>query len=523
MLNIFTLLFLAVMAGVIHFYIPPNMDNYGHFHAIACWHYPNSPMHSFREPCNGAMNLWVLGKYEWIRSYPYVGIVYSALYYPLFLLWPKWQSAALFGIAMIIPGLIAAASLLRVRLSIAALTLAGVFPVMFYILRDSGELTLQFSLFYALPLICYHAVKATTIRSWLLLNLAAGFLLAAGIESKPIFLYFVPSIAIVTIAVCWHLRPGVRIIPWLTAQLAPAIGLSASLLILLFSAEDRNYHSMYYKALQSMSPAVSNIGHYWPHLRNLLSTFWLNFPNTGSVIYGYKVMYPNGMYLTGPFWGTFAFALALYAHGVKKLPARSLDTTRLLWALLLASAVGGIMVCISARPWAAHHILQPFYYVLGAFALLLQFSYRYYRRLFVCMITILMASQVACAAFVAQKNSFNDFSWDRVVLLDWAANKGLADHAIIEHPDWGTYYISALYGPDNQLVTFQAPPKRVRDAANKLGRYVAFVKEKDSWRTSKVELELLFPGFRRIYPAPEVNSGWEIWSNIPEEILRKQP
>jgi hypothetical protein len=142
---------LAIAAGIILYYIPPDMDVFNQYHALACWHYPNSVLHSFREPCDDGLKLKLFGDISWWRSYRYVGATYSMLYYPLFLLWPSRYSVTILCVLVMALGIFAASRLLKIQLWIATLLLAATFPIFFYTIYDYGQLTLQLCLLYALP------------------------------------------------------------------------------------------------------------------------------------------------------------------------------------------------------------------------------------------------------------------------------------------------------------------------------------------------------------------------------------
>jgi len=511
------LLPLAVMSVAILYLIPPDMDIFNHYHALACRYYPNAIYHAYREACNGIMDLHLFGVIPWPRSYNYVGAAYSILYYPFFLLWPDWHGVAVFDALLMVPGVIAASRLLRVRLPVATLALITPFPVLFYILRDYGQLTLQFSLLYVIPWVAMHAVQTPKRYRWLALNMAGGILLALGVESKPLFAYYVPSIAIVTMAACWSLREGpLALILLLLKRLWPGMLLCGMLLAILFTARD-DAGRMYFSNLGSQVPSEMGFDVFSGHLAYILSNHWLNFPNASYIYYGLRDTFPDsghtdwvGIVITLPFWLVF-FGGAL-ALSKKQTDEAEKYHDRIYVGLLLAAVAGVICVTADLHANNPHHILQPFYYLLGMLAIIFQQCMERRPRLFVLLGFIFVSAQIVCTGYAAARQPMVAHDWERLKVLDFIKEHNLAQNTIIDHLDWGLYYMSSLYGPREQLVTFDAPPEAMMELGEKLGRDVVFIKLVSPTSNERDAQLSALPGMRVVFKQQDFG-GWEIWTN----------
>ncbi len=492
---------LAIMAGLIAIFVPPDMDDFIQFHALACWYYPNAALHISEEPCNGALNVKLLGVWEWARAYDYIGSAYSFLYYPLFLLWPHWYSASLLGVLLMIPGVLAASRLLGVRMDVAALALLP-FPVLFYTLRDNGQVTLQLALLYVLPWLAYRTVCAKRTSAWWLLNVAGGLLLALGVESKPVLLYFMPSIAIAAMASCWHLRPGWRVATLLLARLWPGLLLASGLLLLLFTATV-GVDETYYRHLMGKVPVAHSLWEQATHGFGLVKLYWLAFPNHADLTYGVYDAGWRGFFVTLPFWVAMGIAAALAA---KTGDAR-------LWKaklLILASLAGVLAVGMDVHATHPHHLLPPLYYLLGACAVALQIVWERRHELFGALASTLLFSQILSTLAVISQTPVPERGWERMEALAFIDEQGLSARTVINHMDWGTYYPSALYGDHSQAVTFFAPMWLTAETARLLNRDMLAIKRSNNSLPDYVQ-----PKMRKIYP-PEGREGmWEVWVGKP--------
>ncbi len=526
------------MAALLLLFTPPNMDEFNHYHALACINYPNSWLHKYTESCDERLGLSLFGIIPWQRSYGYVGITYSILYYPLFLIWPHWISTKVLDLLLMMPGIYAAIKLLNVRLSIAILAMCCTFPILFYTFHNYGQLALQFSLLYVIPWLIYKTLLADSRSKWIKLNVLVAVLLAAGIESKIVFVYFVPSIIVLTLGACWHIRPNIfSLIYFLVIRLWPSFLLFAFLMYALFTADSPRLvwngtewiikgTVPYYQALINFD---INRGHKVSNLYllyTLISNFWLNFYNAAGYYYGLK---PMDLFFTGnwdwygfllslPFWLCLIFLFIYYIRCRKRV--ENPIQLHILISVLVATAASLLAISYSSNAKWGHHILQPFFVFLGAMAMLLQFAWQNHRRIFYATATVLIVSQVACTIYVTSKRPIIHHDWQRMEALSYIKNHDLASRAIINHLSWGTYYISSLYGPKNQIILFQAPIADTVKLSKEYNKNIVYV------ICCSGNLPLLSETARSTYNMRLVYVGsgyaeWQIWTNAdidPENV-----
>ncbi len=174
--------------------VPPNMDEYVHYHPIACAAFPLAEEHVFRAGCDGRLDLRVLGAWLPLRSYRYAGSSTAAWYLPLYLLWPSRHGVRLLGVGSLV--LLAAGVVRLVRLPwwVAWLLCASCLPVVFLLLFDTGPVGFQVALAaWAVVLLRYVLTAELGARS-LATGALLGVLLFLGVEQKPFFVYQLPAI-----------------------------------------------------------------------------------------------------------------------------------------------------------------------------------------------------------------------------------------------------------------------------------------------------------------------------------------
>ncbi len=503
----FIWLALAVITAMIMYFIPPDMDDYNQYHALSCWFYPNAVMHTFRESCNGLYDL-SQPPFLWTRAYGYVGAAYSLMYYPIFLLWPSWQSPIVLGVVLVALSVFAFVRMFHVRLGIALLALCGNFPILYYIIRDHGQITIQFCLLYVLPWLVFEVASSKKISVWLSLSFLIGFLLAFGVESKPVLIYLVPSMAIVTVAVCWSICPNFyHLALLLLRRLWPGMLLACVFLTVLLTATVPNGET-YYHSLAGLVPKSPTLWEGFVHGLTLVRVYLLNFPNNSAIAYGWFDW--RGELITLPLWLLGGVATFIYLR-------KDSGSKRMVVALVMAFCVGVFICGMDMHSKNPHHILQSFYFLLGAFAIILQSIFVYSQRIFKVLASVLIFLQITCTWFIVSHDVKQYHNWDRIYALDYIRDHKLAERAVVDHVDWGIYYQSALYGPREQLVTFQAPYEKVVDMAHKLNRNMVFI------RTVVNRHELAsFPAFEniaglhRVYPEEGKQSTWEVWTDLTE-------
>jgi hypothetical protein len=521
---------LLFMAGLLTYWIPPDNDEFIQYHALVCWLYPKEWLEVNPNVC-GFYDMYLLGFIPWQRAYNYIGATYSLLYYPIYSLWPHWLSTRVLDSLITLVGVVAAARLLKIRMSISLLCLWAIFPIFFFTIHNYGALSIQLSALYLVPLLAYKTVQITDKKLWLRFNILTGFVLAMSIESKPVLLYYVPSISVLTLFACWHLQPGIKsIFYFLIKRLYPAILLSAALMLVFLTASIAVYgwkdddftidrYISYYEALITMDVKPTTVSEKLNHLWKLVAQTWLNFCNSSGYINGFTQMNFStgdvdwfGFKLTLPFWGCLLWLIVLHIYYSKRIVCP--QQKNILIGLFLSAILGLIAIANSTSTWMPHHVLPPFYFLLGAMALMLQTASNHSKRQFIAIVAILLSSQVACAYYTAMKpKAIHIHAWERLDALKFIRDYELSERTVVNNLTWGTYYLSSLNVSNGQLDLAEHRAWVILRAANKMGRGVTYIQCCIAGGFPLPSDALAIPLMRRVFMA-DTHAPWEVWTSV---------
>ena len=510
------LVVIALMALLMLLRIPPDMDMFLPFHALACQEFPLSSLHSFREPCNGRYDL-TLGPLRWMRSFAYIGQSYSLLYWPLYQLWPAWPSVFAFNAGWMALALFAFWRLSRVNVWI----MLAVFGInVFWLhdhLYDMGPIGMQTALLFVIALILRTLPGDISRLRALGLSLFMGEMLFIAMDTKPIFLYYAPVIVILLYAFAGEKLERKRILRMAWRAL-PGLLLFALL-----------YGSLLLSSLSSGMPywkLLLERAHLWDelgsshseHLQLLVTQYLLNFRNSAAMTYGtqdYSLLHSpiqwTGTLLTLPFWGLFAglaYAFQRHAQRAEKKRVALLLTSALLLMLLLASS-------FAVRK--SFHLAPVMTLVLAAMALMADALQRRGVLSLKLFLAPLMLSQLALVASIVIEEPRPECDWDRLRAIE--AARAMAKDAIIVNTDWGTYSLSSLYGPREQLVTYYPDIRNFKrlapllQLADQTKRSLVFIKRTRDSRMSLDFIRSKAPSALEgpLYPPPGEASTWEVW------------
>lgn len=190
--------------------VPPNMDEYVHYHPIACGAFPLAEEHVFRAGCDGRLDLRVLGTWLPLRSYRYAGSSTAAWYLPLYLLWPSRHGVRLLGIGSLVLLATGLARLVRLPWSVAWLLCASCLPVVFLLVVDTGPVGFQVALAVWAVVLLRHVLTARPGARSLATSALLGVLLFLGVEQKPFFVYQLPAIGFLGVVLAGTTDPGRR-------------------------------------------------------------------------------------------------------------------------------------------------------------------------------------------------------------------------------------------------------------------------------------------------------------------------
>jgi hypothetical protein len=462
--------------------VPPNMDEFVHYHALACQWFSGNGENVFREACGG-YDLTLLGLRYPGRSYGYIGSSPALLYFPLYLLWPSYIGARLAGGL----ALIAVYFSLRVLTGRPGFILATVvfwlFPVVFQHIVDTGPISYQFAVAIVVPLALAHAT-----RVWQGGILGAALFVA--IWHKMIFVVSGPGMVALYLAVAWrrtgsgsalardHLRRWRVLAAAAAAVLVPLSGLLAS-------RDQANI--TYIETTLSLGRSIADGGleGFYAHFQQI-ARYLVNLRNFAHRIYGADDS-------TDPASLLFWIGLAAVFGG-----ALTLANAR----LLLLAAVAGLFGNFLLLTWIesvsmGHHVilgLPPLVWGLGVALTALA---GHWQRVAAAATGVLIALDLYYFGALHWRRPLPENSWDRLSLMAALSSDDFAKTYAYIVVDWGVYYMLALYGNPAQMVLYIEPfgdVERLRATLARTGRKALFVRRRGSSHAAAIDES--FPGLR---------------------------
>jgi hypothetical protein len=418
--------------------IPYNMDEFVHYHALACATAPlQHGLPIFRDGC-GLYDLRPpLAASAWpLRSYLYIGSVPAVPFYPFWRLIDDPVSVRVQGAVFALVALLLAARLVRVRL--ASVATAGVLlPVLLVtFLVDEGPVGLSAVLLLGARAALRRALGADDRRGSLGWSAAAGLLVFLGMWVKLVFAWWLPAVAYFA----WsevRRREGGGEGPTRRRTLALAVAaLSCALPTgLLLASVDRDGRPYLDTALRrgrvEMGPegVGESATRLWSYAvdasrvapRNLVLRHW-------------RVDVVPGL-----------LALAVVVAGLGRPRRREVAAWAVLAALTFAIA--------SASPYSQwpHHFFFPLLLLVLALAVSLDGLGPRTRR------GVLIAAGLFWAALVVRwpGASFpTTSSFGKDEMLRTLRARGMDRDTFQVHASWGTYYIAQLFGDRERIVVY---------------------------------------------------------------------
>ncbi|MGK5088879.1 hypothetical protein WDW86_15075 [Bdellovibrionota bacterium FG-2] len=504
-------LFVAFCLIIIHL-TPPHMDEYLHYQPLACTLFPNAIYHQFREAC-GYYDLAIFGHFLPIRSYGYTGSATALFYLPIFKAFPHYLSARYMGLGSLILFLIGVRLLTRLEWLLILATLGLNFPLAYQMINDTGPVGYSIVLMAWVPLMFGWIIKKNSLDLSIVGGAFIGLTIFLGVEQKPFFLLLSPSI--MGLSIWLHHRQGVN--RSVRACLFSCGGVLLSLCLILFTARTRT-GEIYFVKLISMAAnyELFDWQGQWKHLNSFLQTYFFNFAGFAHRVFG--DFDSKGILPSLFFW--IMLTLTAGRSFLSKQNAQKQGTPQTLAFLLVLSGMSLFLINRNLKSDAGHHIIFVMPYILIALALGLQAWIAKARRVWIIP-ALLVVSNFYILSLVIRNPPETHSSWDRIGLFEYVKTN-LAKRYIISYLDWGTYYIGALYGPQEQIVTYIQPLNEV-DALNlkalseKLQRPLAFVRRKEGTSANWGALERTVGPLTRIFPKIQEGitgekSAWELWT-----------
>jgi hypothetical protein len=418
--------------------VPYNMDEFVHYHALACATAPlQRGLPVFRDGC-GLYDLRPpLATSAWpLRSYLYIGSVPAVPFYPFWWLLDDPVSVRVQGAVFALVCLLLGSRLLRVRPSSLA-TAAVLLPVLLVtFLVDEGPVGLSAVLLLAALAAWRRALAADGRRASLGWSVAAGFLIFLGLWVKLVFAWWLPAAAYFA----WsegRRREGDgdgsarRRMPALVAA-ALSCALPTGLLLASVDRDGRPYlDTALRRGRIEAGPEGFGEG---------ATRLWSYAVDAGRVA-------PRNLVL--PSWPVDVvpglLALAVVVAGVRRPRRREVRA----WAVLAAATFG----VASASPYSQwpHHFFFPLLLLVLALAVALDGLGPRTRKGVLIAAALFWATLVArwpAAAFPTTSSFAKD------EMLRTLRARGLDRDTFQVHASWGTYYIAQLFGDPERVVVY---------------------------------------------------------------------
>lgn len=495
-------MFIAALLLLLFFakYVPLNMDEFCHYHALACQYYPLNKLNTFREACNAYDLAPLPNLYLPLRSYSYEGIVQCLLYYPLFLLWHSPFSARFLGLIMLGLQAFLLNKLFRTNILISFVFLLSYMPYAFQHIVDTGPVTFQTTsvfLIYYLSKQWITFLKEDKKHSWLY-PLSIGAVIFLGIWSKLVYFAMLPALLLMVLYPLFYLPSKLKVL------IRDLLVLAAAALIpsfLLLNAVDRYglKYSLTLHASKNLSISdLSKIQELFRYFSNPLMSAHRIFKFDGA-----PPVTAEGILL-------IFIAVVFAAWGIALLRLRKIKTSFFILNLI-CFLMTFFLISRSQSAWAMHHVVLSMPFLVIAFFYL--FSKVDDHKFKVLFAIFFIAANLSLYQQLTRLQ-YNEPDHPSKYQLNELLNKDFSDKYVFIVIDWGMYYIKSLYGKKDQCVLYIEPLndqeeiREIKEILNKTKRKALFIGKADS----ESDLELIKRNFPSLLAlnAPSGAGAWQV-------------
>lgn len=446
--------------------IPYNMDEFVHYHALACAGAAQArELPTIRDGC-GYYDLRppLAGRPLPLRSYLYIGSVPALPFYPFFKLVADPRAVRIAGACCFLLSTLLAARLARVSGTAAALA-ALVFPVwLTTFLVDEGPVGLSATLVLAALLAARRALEAQRGPRAAAWGAAAGFALFLGLWTKLVFAWWIP---LVLVGMALEARRAGPSTAGAARQAVPTLALFVACLAvptgLLLASTDRDGRP-YLEALRQGGLSSE------PDEVEAVAVRLVRYLTDGALVAPRNVVLP-----ASPVDGLpLVLAGALLAGGAWRSERR-----REIAAWALVAALTFAFVASSGHSRWPHHFAFPLLPLVLALALATEALEKRQR---LVALAVAAAFWASIAARLPSAHVPLESSADKDRLLGFVRERGLDRETLQVHASWGTYYIAQLFGDPARALVYARrvsdDPARLRQLAEvavRLGRPLLLV------------------------------------------------
>lgn len=428
------------------FFVTTNMDELCMFHRLACL-YPNAHLDTIGVE-NYTSHLTDYGLFNYHRSYGYIGITSSIMYYPLWSIWKSVNSYYFMGFIFFISFSITLVKSLHLEYKYAIIPMCY-FPLAHLFIHDTGPVRLGLLTFPVASLLVNKLIDDDVLFHKYICGIITAIFIVFCVEDKPFYLYILPTLLFFIIGCRVYVAKDNSILndvnknkwPLLFSLLTLLIGIY----ILLFVGKDggQTYFSFLKNSFEEVTTVVRQI--------KFIGKFTLSFPAFGHRAF----QIPSYPLVTGLSSLPAIIIILLLIYNVRKIGIYN----RKAYFMFVLSYFSGIIVFISIRnTWASHHFV---FLHLPLISLLLITANSNQKLLkislsFVCItaiLSIVVLSVTPIGILCARERKY---------LFNYLSRPDIASKNIINFSTWGGYYHQSLYGNINQLVIWSPNAEEAR-------------------------------------------------------------
>jgi len=436
------------------FFVPSTMDEFLPYHRLACWSHSYSQLNTFREGCNLHCNDFFGFKYH--RSFAYVGVTSSLIYYPFFKLFPQIMSHYILGIIfLIIIALLFSKSLdIPYRISLIPILYP---PLTMAITHDTGPVRLAL-LTYPVIAICVSrlvSVRYCWVNKLFWICFSTCLILLA-LEDKPFYAYLFPSILLLSFAISMYNNKGIspnnfenknlfKKFQTLFLNKSSIISLGIFGILILIGCD-----LIFFR----IKAGDSSLLPYLVSVSQTLKKYTVIEELKMMVAYLFcPIVYLKWIFTFNTFnsrtiisFISFSPILAILFFNIMKSNKHYIDA--FLSSLLLLV----IIFCLSGATVNPHHFI---FLHLPLITLLMIFASESDKNAERILISLSVCSILTFFLLCGLANRAQYQSRDAI--LDYLSTNNATRNSVINFSSWDGYYIQSLYGPSKQLVTFISP------------------------------------------------------------------
>ena len=480
-------------------YVPMHMDELNPFHRLACYFYPNSKYHIFRESYE-SYGFSLFGVLNYYHSYPYIGPLQCVLGYPFFLIFTNYFGIYLFGIVSLLIFCYLMVAVLKTKKYIAIIP-ALYYPILFLDIHDEGPVRLSFILFPIVILLISSVLNENKkLIEIIPLTILLSIVCIIGTIDKAFFVYTLPMYFILGFTFKFNLNESISFDALRSVSKQSYIRYFTISLFCIFVI----FIYFYFSKIRIGSEWISYFSYLVDQSKFLQKSLQYQLSNIF-------------IYLTNPLIQSdksYSYtALSLLISQTLFIPLlfvgiKYVIKNRMYCSGLFISFVVQILIVLIMRNCAyAHHYVFLHLPILIGMMIWADRS----NKAFVFISSSLAITAVVTTLLMINSPQYIHSEIGRENIFSYLKNHEIGKNSVINISDWGCYYNQSLFGDKEQIVTYIEPLTTelsqllIYQAKKAKRNYILNV----SYKISQKNLEKYFIGCR-VEEIPISGTHWHI-------------